>query len=48
MYEVVQYEDIYPTVWAHWSPQEYTVVGYLRDGQLVRDVTRKVKEINGL
>jgi hypothetical protein len=47
-YEVVQYEDVYPTVWAHWGPTEYTVIGYLRDGKLVRDVTRKVNESKGL
>jgi len=45
LYEVVQYEDVYPTVWAHWGPEEYTVIGYMRDGKLVRDVTRKVKKI---
>ncbi len=48
LYEVVQYEDVYPTVWAHWSRNEYTVVGYLRDGKLVKGVTRKVNEIKGL
>ena len=47
-YEVVQYEDVYPTVWAHWGPTEYTVIGYLCDGKLVRDVTRKVNESKGL
>ena len=45
LYEVVQYEDVYPTVWAHWGPEEYTVIGYMRDGKLVRDVTRKVEKI---
>jgi hypothetical protein len=45
LYEIVQYEDVYPTVWAHWSAVEYTVVGYLRDGKLIRDVTRKVEKI---
>ena len=35
-YEVVQYEDVYPTVWAHWSPQEYKVIGYIRDGKLIK------------
>lgn len=45
LYEVVQYEDVYPTVWAHWGPKEYTVIGYMRDGKLVRDVTRKVEKI---
>ena len=36
MYEVVQYEDVYPTVWAHWSPQEYTVIGYMKNGKLIK------------
>jgi hypothetical protein len=45
MYEIVQYEDVYPTVWAHWSAHEYTVVGYMRDGKLIRDITRKVEKI---
>ena len=45
LYEVVNYEDVYPTVWAHWSPQEYTVVGYMKDGKLIREPGRKVEEI---
>ena len=35
-YEVVQYEDVYPTVWAHWSAHEYKVIGYMRDGKLIK------------
>ena len=39
-YEVVQYEDVYPTVWAHWTSQEYKVIGYMRDGKLIKGPTR--------
>jgi hypothetical protein len=45
LYEIVHYEDVYPTVWAHWGPQEYTVVGYMRDGKLIREHTKKVEKI---
>ena len=44
-YEVVNYEDVYPTVWAHWSAQEYTVIGYMKDGKIVKEPVRKVKKI---
>lgn len=45
LYEVVQYEDVYPTVWAHWGPEEYKVIGYMRNGQLIREPTRKVEKL---
>jgi len=48
-YEIVDHDDVYPTVWAHWGPTEYTVIGYMRDGRVVKGVSpRKVNESKGL
>ena len=46
-FEIVQYEDVYPTVWAHWGPEEFKVIGYMRDGTLITN-TRNVNKIKGL
>lgn len=43
LYEIVNYEDVYPTVWAIWSEKEYKVVGYLRDGRLVKEAVSAIK-----
>ncbi len=48
-FEIVEHDDVYPTIWSYWSAAEYTVIGYMRDGSIVKGISpRKVNEIKGL